>query len=255
MFRQEGQQRSHQHNQLLAGYLASVAGFVNSAGFILLGSFTSHVTGNVGRLADDVAEHRSAAALAAVMILAYFGGAFVASMVIESDAFRRRVNVYGVLLVVEASLLAAFAGLSYIVNTNNPHFKDLEGVLLCIAMGLQNSLVTRLSGAVVRTTHLTGVVTDLGIEAARWFRLWRHRIGRQTHLRLVVGVTTTPEPQIRQAFLLLTIFIGFIVGSVLGAVCTLHWFEAAFLIPTVALAIGGAFALRMGSGLDLRARE
>lgn len=49
MFRHEGANRSHHHNQLLAGYLAMIAGFVNSAGFILIGSFTSHVTGNVGR--------------------------------------------------------------------------------------------------------------------------------------------------------------------------------------------------------------
>src|SRR4051812_29644352 len=69
MFHTEGEQRSDRHNQLLAGYLATVAGLVNSAGFILAGSFTSHVTGNVGRLADNLAlGHGSAAALAATMI-------------------------------------------------------------------------------------------------------------------------------------------------------------------------------------------
>ncbi len=54
MFRHEGAERSHRHNQWLAGYLALIAGFVNSAGFILIGSFTSHVTGNGGRFADDL---------------------------------------------------------------------------------------------------------------------------------------------------------------------------------------------------------
>jgi len=65
MFRHEGIGRTHRLDCLLAGYLAVVAGFVNSAGFILLGTFTSHVTGNVGRFADNLALRDSAAVFAA----------------------------------------------------------------------------------------------------------------------------------------------------------------------------------------------
>jgi uncharacterized membrane protein YoaK (UPF0700 family) len=36
-------------------------------------------------------------------------------------------------------------------------------------MGLQNSLVTRISNSVVRTTHLTGIFTDLGIDLSQLF--------------------------------------------------------------------------------------
>src|SRR6202041_2162918 len=88
LFKHQGPSRSPRQNAVLAAYLALVGGFVNSAGFVLIGSFTSHVTGNVGRLANDVASGEwSAAAPAAAMIATFFFGSFVASMIIESEAF------------------------------------------------------------------------------------------------------------------------------------------------------------------------
>ncbi|MCX5744735.1 MAG: YoaK family protein [Proteobacteria bacterium] len=249
MFRHEGAERSNWHNQLLAGYLALIAGFVNSAGFILIGSFTSHVTGNVGRFADDLALGRTAAAFAALMVVAYFLGAFFASMAIESNVVRRRSTVYGGLLFLEAGLLAMFALLSYLLDTANPRFRDIQALLLCLAMGLQNSLVTRLSGAVVRTTHLTGAVTDLGIEASRWFRLWRARLGERTHLRLVVGDGKAIEPRLPQTLLLLTLLLAFVTGSALGAILAAHSGQVALLIPTSFLVAGGLFAIYTGREL------
>lgn len=253
MLSHEGAARTHRHDQWLAGYLATIAGLVNSAGFILIGSFTSHVTGNVGRFADDLALDRSAAPFAILLVLAYFAGALFASMAIESNVVRARSTVYGGLLVIEAALLAAFAVLSYVMDTHDPRFHDVQGLLLCIAMGMQNSFVTRLSGAVVRTTHLTGVVTDLGIECARWFRIWRARLSERTRIRLVAGDAPAVEPQRPRTMLLLTIVIAFFAGSVLGAVLAVRWGQLALLAPTTALLVGGIWAM-LGSP-DLRLRR
>jgi uncharacterized membrane protein YoaK (UPF0700 family) len=250
VFRHEGADRTHRHNQLLAGYLALIAGFVNSAGFILIGSFTSHVTGNVGRFADDLALGRTAAVLAAIMVVAYFAGAFLASMMIESNFVRRR-SVYGVLLLGEAALLASFAVLSYLMDTRNPFFRDIQAMLLCVAMGLQNSLVTRLSGAVVRTTHLTGTVTDLGIESARWFRLWRAKLGEMSKFRLVAGDARAMQPQAPRTYLLLTILGTFVAGSAAGAVFAVSTGAFALLVPTALLVAGGLFALHDSREVDL----
>ena len=63
-------------------------------------------------------------------------------------------------------------------------------------MGMQNSLVTRLSGAVVRTTHLTGVVTDLGIEAARWYRWHRAKLRALPTLLPSRSTPDRPEPSL-----------------------------------------------------------
>ena len=253
MFRHEGPEREHHHNQALAAYLALVAGFVNSAGFVLVGTFTSHVTGNVGRFADDLALGGDAAVFAALMVVAYFAGAFWASVAIESDVVRHRPWTYGGLLIVEAALLVVFIALSGAFASPTARVHDIEAMLLCAAMGMQNSLVTRLSGAVVRTTHLTGVVTDLGIEAARWFRYWRKRLGERTHVRLVAGSAQAIAPHGPKTRLLLTILGAFVVGGMGGALAAHAWDRRALALPIGALLIGGAFALRARPTLD-RAR-
>lgn len=252
MFRHEGVERSEHHNQRLAAYLALVAGFVNSAGFVLIGSFSSHVTGNVGRFADDLALGHATALYPALMVIAFFAGAFAASMAIESNVVRHRPTTYGGLLLCEAGVLAAFVGMSYLFDDRTPRFQDAQAMLLCFAMGLQNSLVTRLSGAVVRTTHLTGVVTDLGIETARWFRHWRAQAGAHTRLRLVAGSEEGVPPQRPKTLLLLTIFVAFVIGSALGGVLAVALGRLVFVVPTLVLAGGGGFALVTGGSFDSR---
>jgi uncharacterized membrane protein YoaK (UPF0700 family) len=245
MFRREGAQRPHRHNQILAGYLAAVAGLVNSEGFVTINSFTSHVTGNVGRLADDVARGRpTAAVLALTMIIAFFLGAFLASMLLESDVLERP-RAYATLLFSEAMLLVTFTGISLLMDTTNPRVHDVQALILCASMGLQNSLVTRLSGAVVRTTHLTGTVTDLGIEAARWFRYWRAQVS--THL--VVGDARVELPQTDKTMLLTTVFVSFILSSVCGALLVVHLERFAFVVPIVLLLAGAAFAFATSTAL------
>lgn len=242
MLRHEGPARSPRHDQALAAYLALVAGFVNSAGFVLVGTFTSHVTGNVGRFADDLALGGDAAVFAALMVVAFFAGAFAASVAMESDVIRHRPRTYGGLLIVEAGLLVGYVALSASFTAPTPRIHDVEAMLLCAAMGLQNSLVTRLSGAVVRTTHLTGVVTDLGIEAARWFRYWRGQLGARANVRLVVG-SPASAPHAPKTRLLLTIFVAFVAGGMGGALASHAEGRLALVLPIAALAIGGAISL------------
>ncbi len=253
MFQREGSQRPDHLNQLLAGYLALVAGMVNSAGFIIVGSFTSHVTGNVGRFADDLAlGHRSAATLALVMVLTFFLGAFAASFALESSLLRRRAHLYGSLLLIEAGLLLAFYALSRLLDTNSPRLHDAQALVLCAAMGLQNCLVTRLSGAVVRTTHLTGIVTDLGIESARWFRFWRYRIAVTTGLRLLAGDDAPERPSWAKSALHLTIVAFFIVGSACGALLAVGVPHLAFIVPSALLCAASLYAFASGTTLLAR---
>jgi len=116
-----------------------------------------------------------------------------------------------------------------------------------MAMGLQNSLVTRLSGAVVRTTHMTGVMTDLGIEAARWFRFWRAHISRRMQIRLAMGTSPPAQPpHAPRSVLLLTILGTFVMGSATGAVLAARTGRSAVLVPLELLLGGGALALVSG---------
>lgn len=236
MFRREGPARSPRTNAALAGFLALIAGFVNSGGFILVGSFTSHVTGSLGRLADDAARADLAAAVsAATLVSGFFVGAVIASLIIESRSPRTR---YGLALLAETVALLGFVFFSELARSTHPRVLDAQALLLCLAMGMQNAMVTRLSGAVVRTTHLTGVVTDLAIEAAAWYRWHRAKLPVIPQL-----FGAPPErPDADRVLVLATILAGFTAGALLGAVLTLRASRWAMLAPAGATLAASAFA-------------
>ena len=242
MFRREG--RTDSLNRRLAGYLAFIGGYVNSAGFILIGTFTSHVTGNVGRFAMQLASRQfSSAAVALSWIAAFFGGACLASMVLESNFFGHQARGYALALTFELVLLVAFGVTNDLAPAERPPI-EIEALTLSAAMGIQNSLVTRLSGAVVRTTHLTGVVTDLGIETARWFRWWRGKASRALGVQLAFGDNPPEAPSTAKIALLLTIAAAFTSGAALGSVFALAGRAVVMVLPVVALAAGVVYAMR-----------
>jgi len=80
-------------------------------------------------------------------------------------------------------------------------------MLLCFTMGLQNAIITRISNAVIRTTHVTGIVTDIGIELGKMF-FWNRGIGKEdeTYVRANRG----------KLFLLINLLIMFFLGGVVG---------------------------------------
>jgi uncharacterized membrane protein YoaK (UPF0700 family) len=239
MFRHEGPARDPRLNARIAAYLACIAGYVNSGGFVLLGTFTSHVTGSVGRASADVAiGDLGAALLALLLVLSFFLGAFGASLVIEGSS-ERMPEAYGFALSLQALLLVAFVLVAGFSHATRPRVLDAQAALLCMAMGMQNSLVTRLSGAVVRTTHLTGIVTDLGIEAARWYRWHRARIG----LPALFSGRVPPETPIKQqSLLLITVMIAFSFGALVGALLTLRTSSWSMTLPAAATLAAGFYA-------------
>jgi uncharacterized membrane protein YoaK (UPF0700 family) len=241
VFRHEGPSRDPRKSALLAGYLAFVAGFVNSGGFVLIHSFTSHVTGSVGRLAHDIMLADAPAAIsAASLVLSFFAGAFAASLIIEGSIDTRVPKAYAIALLIESLLLAVFVVVAGLASASHPRVRDAEAAILCFALGMQNSLVTRLSGAVIRTTHLTGVVTDLGIEAARWYRWHRSKLpGLPALLR-------DREPPVRpsaiRSILHGVIVVAFVSGAIIGALLTQHASRWAMAIPAVAVLLASVFA-------------
>jgi hypothetical protein len=76
-------------------------------------------------------------------------------------------SVYALPLLLESGLILCFGLLGARLATYEGLLLPFTVVLLCFIMGLQNAVVTKLSGAVIRTTHMTGIVTDLGIELGK----------------------------------------------------------------------------------------
>lgn len=244
MFRHEGPARDPKANMLLAGYLAAVAGFVNSGGFVMIGSFTSHVTGSIGRMSDDIARNEMPAALSALSLtLAFFAGAVLCSLVLERTDHSRPTARYALALLMEAGVLFGFVFIAGLSRATHPRILDAQAAVLCLAMGIQNGLVTRLSGAVVRTTHLTGVVTDLGIEVARWYRWYQAQLPLPTRR----ASQALPERPVVGRISLLSAIVGsFVVGAIVGAALTLHASRWAMCLPAGAILMASAFALGQG---------
>lgn len=167
MFRHKGKFRTFIHNLKLASLLSFVAGIVNVTGFFAIQKLTTNVTGHFAFFADEVIKKNYNTSLIYLLyILSFFIGAFFSNFLIElvSRKSQRLVNVIPV--VIEIILLITIALLANIQILRN---SDIIACGLLFAMGLQNSLVTSISNAVVRTTHLTGLFTDLGIELSQLF--------------------------------------------------------------------------------------
>jgi len=209
----EGALRSENLNRQLAWAMAFVAGAVNAGGFLAVGHYTSHVTGVASSLADELADGDLTTALAALaMMLSFLAGAFVCTTLISFGQRRRMRSRYAVTLVFEAMLMMVFGFMGNRLQEEIRFTLPSTVMLLCFIMGMHNTVTSIISGAAVRTTHLTGTVTDIGIELSRLTYVnVHHRHGRE---RIVAN---------RQKLtLLLLILASFLVGGVSGALGFRH---------------------------------
>ncbi|MCF3652257.1 YoaK family protein [Synoicihabitans lomoniglobus] len=177
---------------ILGGFgLAAIAGMVNAVGF--LGAYHqafSHLSGTATHFAADLAQgHATRAALAGLLLISFLLGATTSGLIIR-DSHLQPGRRYGVALVIEGLIL--FAAVPLLQR----HLM-LGGALAAAACGLQNAMATTYSGAIVRTTHVTGIVTDLGLALSHRLRRSPGRAGRTR--------------------LLAALLAGFLVGGSIGA--------------------------------------
>lgn len=200
--------RSNAADTLLALALTFVAGAVNAGGFLAVGQYTSHMTGIVSAIADHLVLGTYAVAiLGALSLVAFVAGAATSAILINWGRRHTRRKQYAYPVALEALLLLCF-GLLGFTTGSIVHDLPLALPFLCFLMGLQNATITKLSGARIRTTHLTGMVTDIGIEIGKLLYLHRNR-GRLAHLSLVAD---------RGKLTLLAILVAmFLFGGVVGA--------------------------------------
>jgi uncharacterized membrane protein YoaK (UPF0700 family) len=230
--------RGFLENITMALVLPFVAGLVNAEGFFIVGVYTSHVTGTVARAGDELAQGHVAVALHALgMVAAFFIGAFTATALVVR-ARRGQKARYSLALSAEIMTLLAVTLLGLLHPTHFRYTQPLTLLLLCFAMGAQNALVTKLSGAVVRTTHLTGIVTDLGIESVRalvWFRETSRQRPLGEKVRLLTHLLEFPE--LKRLRLHTAIFLSFFTGAVVGPLLYLRHGFRAMLLPIVVLTL------------------
>jgi uncharacterized membrane protein YoaK (UPF0700 family) len=168
MLVQQGEQRSYRADQGLACWLAGVAGALNTAGLYAVGLFSANMTGNVSAFADRFGVGDLLAALPYLgLVFVFVAGATVSTLLINLGRRRGMAQIYALNIVVEACLVGALGLADYCLPAiaRGP----ILAFGLSFVLGLQNAVVTRISNARVRTTHVTGMVTDIGIEIANLF--------------------------------------------------------------------------------------
>jgi uncharacterized membrane protein YoaK (UPF0700 family) len=200
---------------ILAGgfVLTCIAGSINAVGFLgVHHQALSHMSGTATILSTELAGGRGGfAAHAAWVLVCFFLGCLLSGLIIRRSTLQagRR---YGVALAVESALLFAAA---YFLRQGS----DYGDYLATMACGLQNAMATTYSGAVIRTTHVTGIVTDLGIAAGNFIRR---------------------EPvESRRVVVHLVLLGGFLVGGVLGGLGYQQWGFDTLFIPAVLTGLTG----------------
>lgn len=166
MLRHLGAKRTPQHNLKLATLLGLTAGFVNAEGFLGFSILTTNVTGHAALFAERIAfQDWKTAAIIALWMFLFLAGAFFTSIILSFTGENQRFS-YFIPVIIEILILLVSALYGHKYNGTLAAKEFFAGSLL-FAMGLQNALVSMVSGSVVRTTHLTGTFTDLGIDLAQ----------------------------------------------------------------------------------------
>jgi uncharacterized membrane protein YoaK (UPF0700 family) len=218
MFHVAGQKRRFIHDLKLASILSATAGSVNVASFFAFEVLTTNVTGHVATLASEIVAHRwSAASVKLLWMVMFFLGAFCSGLLIEFVGRRNSRFSHTIPLILEIIIISFVA---YHGNKYYDYSQELVQLLagsLLFAMGLQNAMVTMVSGSVVRTTHLTGLFTDLGIEGAKIIARYKNTIDR--------------EKMFNKFTLHAIIVIFFLLGGILGGFLYANYLFKAFLFP------------------------
>ena len=221
-----GRDRTVHANRQLGYALAFVAGATNAGGFLAVRQYTSHMTGMVSTMADSLVLGDLDLVLASLgALLSFLVGAATSAVMINFARRQRLHSEYALPLLLEAVLLIGFGLLGVRLSQMPGLFVPVTVMLLCFIMGLQNVVVTKLSHAEIRTTHLTGMITDIGAEIGKLF-YWNRRVAAGS----AVAEVRANRARLRQ---LSTLVACFFVGGVIGAL----GFKNLGYVATVPLAL------------------
>jgi uncharacterized membrane protein YoaK (UPF0700 family) len=235
-----GRDRSRHLNRQLAWPMAFVAGAINAGGFLAIGVYTSHSTGSLSRAMDELALGHGALALFYFGIIAAFTlGAATAATFIHLGRRRRFHSPYGGALFIEAMLLLFFGAIAHHHPLSDGAQAGVIGACLGFFMGMLNAIAGSISAHELRVTHMTGIVTDLGVELAKLFYWNRHQrkaspiMADRRRMRLHGGI-----------------LISFLTGGLSGALgFTRIGYEVVFVPALILLALSARPVL-----YDLRVR-
>lgn len=201
-------------------------GCINAGGFLATGRFVSHVTGFATLFGVDLIDNQIEAAFGILSVPIFFLlGAFLAGLLIDRPIYQGKKPHFDWVMGLSAFCLLLAAGggemLQFGIFGRTIGLQQSYAllVLLCLASGLQNAAITSSSGHSVRTTHLTGLTTDLGLGLARIFT-FDLKVSRL-------------QAERRANFLRIGSIIAFAIGSAVGALIFVKLGYRGFILPAL----------------------
>eukprot|EP00929_Paragymnodinium_shiwhaense_P114897 TRINITY_DN83449_c0_g1_i1.p1 TRINITY_DN83449_c0_g1~~TRINITY_DN83449_c0_g1_i1.p1 ORF type:complete len:445 (-),score=67.36 TRINITY_DN83449_c0_g1_i1:157-1491(-) len=226
--------------------LAGCAGFVNATASLVCGSLVSHVTGTTAKLGmalegyttnDEDAQKIYQFAL---LLVSFLSGATLCGTLVTRNEIHFGRSAYGLALVLNCALLLAAIGVFKADVVDGPiHWRSnwIAAYILSAACGLQNGMCTAHFGAVVRTTHLTGLVTDSGLTLGRLMNiLIRARCNRRNFCPLDRAEIIV---DLGKMVVFVSLFSGYVAGCYCGASMANLLSIDALLIPACITGTGG----------------
>lgn len=225
MLREISGQRSLKKNLMLASSTASVAGMTNVVGVIAFLSFVSNITGHVATLAGKITEQDIGEVYTVLYwLFMFFFGAFVSNFIVKSLDYRSTYVAHSTPIVLEIVILLAVAFYGNDVGSMSDFQREAVTGAVLFCMGLQNGLVSRISGGLIKTSHLTGLITDLAGELSD---LLHPHVKRTRELKDKIYIRVT----------VLAFFIigGLIGGYLFGLIGMTTFFVIPFILSTILL--------------------
>lgn len=212
--------------------LAACAGMVNSVAYLSLGAFVSHVTGSLTKVGMAVEGTYQPAIWyqPILLVLCFLLGSVMCGIVVVGPEVQFGKSLYGLVLLVNSALLTATSFLA-------DYDRDVAPYLAAVACGLQNGMCTMHFGAVVRTTHVTGLVTDVGLLIGRIIALYFRRGCRPSQLSILDH--TQVEVDLTKLRVLSYLGVGFFGGVIFGSYLNRWMGSYGFLVPASMTGIGG----------------
>lgn len=205
-----GKVRTRSANAELACFLSFVAGAINAGGFLAVQQYTSHMSGIVSHMSDMVALGDVSTLLWGFgALLAFIAGSASTAVIINFARHRYLQSEYALPILIEAGALMFFGLLDGIKWDFDWLWTSLTVATLCYIMGLQNAIITDISQYALRSTHITGTVTDIGIELGKAF-YWNRASCQNPSIQPV-------QSNKKKFKLLLEVLILFFIGGVIGA--------------------------------------
>lgn len=215
--------------------MAFQAGLLNIGGFFVARKIVSHVTGFATFFGHDVSQGEGLQALGMLVVPCFFLlGAMVSGYFVDVRLRLGKSPKYYITfgLMLFLNLVVLIVGILGGWGEFGQYPLTFEAyillIILCFLCGIQNGTISTVSKSVVRTTHLTGVTTDLGLGIVRMIN----------HSRLKEKANNEGQAN----FMRLGIIVSFIFGSVIGGILFQRFEFYGFILP---LLISGCLFLLM----------